>query len=186
MIGHPGRMLCCAPEIHVSEIATFRPRGSLPDRRLHDHQYNRAMPNRSRLHELVDSLPEAALAVAQGSLERFQTWPPKKPAQLAAIDKANMDRMLRSTGPMLASGSGTQSYDMGPGDRIEYGHHSHTHWEDGAVVVVTTHRYHAGHELVIEERLRLAEDGGRLMYSHSVTGPDATSDKREITFAVRG
>jgi hypothetical protein len=71
------------------------------------------MPNRSRLHELVDSLPEAALAVAQGALERFQTWPPKKPAQLAAIDKANMDRMLRSTGPMLASGGGTQSYDMG-------------------------------------------------------------------------
>jgi hypothetical protein len=143
------------------------------------------MPNRSRLHELVDSLPEAALAVAQGALERFQTWPPKKPAQLAAIDKANMDRMLRSTGPMLASGSGTQSYDMGPGDRIEYGHHSHTHWEDDAVVL-TTHRYHTGHEFVIEERFRLVEDGGRLKYSHSVTGPDATNDKRVIMFAVRG
>jgi hypothetical protein len=38
---------------------------------------------------------------------------------------------------------------MGPGDRIEYGHHSHTHWEDDAVVL-TTHRYHAGHEFVIE------------------------------------
>jgi hypothetical protein len=142
------------------------------------------MPDRSRLHELVDSLPEAALAVAQGALERFQTWPPKRPAQLAAIDKANMDRMLRSTGPMLASGSGTQSYDMGPGDRIEYGHHSRTHWEDDAVVL-TTHRYHAGHELVIEERFRFVEDAGRLTYSHSVTGPDAINHKREITFAVR-
>jgi len=147
------------------------------------------MPDRSRLHELVDTLPEAALAVAQGSLERFQTWPPKKPAQLAAIDKANkenMDRMLRSTGScVVASGSGTHSYDMGPGDRIEYGHHSHTHWEDDAVVL-TTHRYHAGYEMVIEERFRLVDDGGRLTYSHSVTGPDATNDKREITFVVWG
>jgi hypothetical protein len=66
------------------------------------------MPNRSRLHELVDSLPEVALAVAQGSLERFQTWPPKKPVQLAAIDKANEDRMQRSMRPgTLAAGSGT-------------------------------------------------------------------------------
>jgi hypothetical protein len=147
------------------------------------------MPNRSRLHELVGSLPEGALAVAQGALEHFQTWPPKKPAQLAAIDKAikeNMDRMDRSMrSGALSSGSGTAGYFMGPGDRIEYGHHSHSHWEDDAVVL-TTHRYHAGHELVIEERLRLVEDGGRLTYSHSVTGPDATNDKREITFAVRG
>jgi hypothetical protein len=144
------------------------------------------MPNRSRLHELNDSLPEAALAVAQGSLERFQTWPPKKPAQLAAIDKANEDRMQRSMRPgTLASGSGTHGYDMGPGDRIEYGHHSHTHWEDDAVVLMA-HRFHAGHELVIEERFRLVEDGRRLTYSHSVTGPDATNHKREITFAVRG
>ena len=74
---------------------------------------------------------------------------------------------------------------MGPGGRIEYGHHSHSHWEDQAVVV-TTHRYHAGHELVIEERIRLVDGGVRLTYSHSLTGPDATNDQREITFAVLG
>ena len=74
---------------------------------------------------------------------------------------------------------------MGPGGRVEYGHHSHSHWEDDAVVV-TTHRYHAGQELVIEERMRLVDNGARLMYSHSVTGPDATNDMREITFAVLG
>jgi len=28
------------------------------------------------LHELVGSLPEAALAVTQGALEHFQSWPP--------------------------------------------------------------------------------------------------------------
>jgi hypothetical protein len=77
------------------------------------------MPNRSRLYELVDSLPEAALAVAQGALEHFQTWPPKRPAQLAAIEKANKDRMHRSMRPgTLGTGGGTSGYFMGPGDRI--------------------------------------------------------------------
>ena len=67
---------------------------------------NRAMPNRSRLHELVDSLPEAALAVAQGALEHYQTWPPQRPAQLDAIRKANMDRMRRSMRPGTGGGGG--------------------------------------------------------------------------------
>lgn len=142
------------------------------------------MTDRSRLHELVDSLPDAALAVAQGALEHFQTWPPQPPAQVAAIKKANMDRIQRSMRPgTLGTGGRTGGYRMGPGGRIEYGHHSSSHWEDDAVVV-TTHRYHAGHELVIEERMRLVNNRGGLTYSHSVTGPDSTNDKREITFAV--
>jgi hypothetical protein len=138
------------------------------------------MLNRSRLHELVDSLPEAALAVAQGALENFQTWPPKQSAQLAAI------RMRRSMRPGTAgTGGGGGGHFMGPRGRIEYGGHSYSHWEDDAAVV-TTHRYHAGHELVIEERMRLVGDGARLTYSHSVTGPDATNNQREINFAVLG
>ncbi len=72
------------------------------------------MSNRSRLHELIDSLPEAALAVAQGALENFQTWPPKPPAQLAAIEKANMDRMRRSMQPgTLGTGGGGGGHFMG-------------------------------------------------------------------------
>ena len=47
---------------------------------------------------------------------------------------------------------------MKPGGRIEYGGHSHTHWEDATAVIVT-HRLHAGHELVIEEWMRLVDDG---------------------------
>ena len=53
-------------------------------------------------------------------------------------------------------------------------------------MVVTTHRYHGGHEIVVEERIWLLDDGARLTYSHSVTGPDGTNDMREITFAVLG
>jgi hypothetical protein len=144
------------------------------------------MLNRFRLHELVDSLPEAALAVAQGALENFQTWPPKPSAQLAAIQKAHMDRMRRSMRPgILGTGGGSGGHFIGPDGRIEYGGHSYSHWEDD-VMVVTTHRYHAGHELVVEERMLLVDDGARLTYSHSVTGPDTTNDNREITFAVQG
>jgi len=142
------------------------------------------MPNRSRLHELVDRLPEAALAGAQGALEHYQTWPPQRPAQLDAIRNANVDRMRQSMRPGTGGGGGGGgSYRMGPGGRIEYGAQSHNYWEDDAAVV-TTHRYHSGHELVIEERMRLVDDGARLMYSHSVTGPNAINDTREITFVV--
>ena len=72
---------------------------------------------------------------------------------------------------------------MGPGGRIEQGSFGHTHWED-QVAVTTTHRFHGGHELVIEERLRLVDRGTKLVYDHLVTGPDETADRREIVFAV--
>jgi hypothetical protein len=56
--------------------------------------------------------------------------------------------MLRSMRPGTVGGGGGGSYRMGPGGRIEYGHQSHGHWEDDVVVIVT-HRFHAGHELVM-------------------------------------
>jgi hypothetical protein len=71
---------------------------------------------------------------------------------------------------------------MGPGGRREYGHQSYSYWEGDAVIVVT-HRFHAGHELVIEERLRMV-DGAQVAYSHEITGPDGTTDRREVTFGV--
>ena len=36
--------------------------------------------------------------------------------------------------------------------------------------MVEKHLFHAGHELVIEERLRLAAGGAKLVYVHSITG----------------
>ena len=146
--------------------------------------YNHAMPDRSRLHELVDTLPVAALAVAQGSLEHLQVWPPQPPAQWRAMRDSDLERMRGATRPgTIGGGGGGGHYRMGPGGRIEYGAHSHSHWEDDAVVVIT-HRFHAGHELVIAERMRLVDDGARLAYSHSVTGPDAVNDTRVVTFAL--
>jgi hypothetical protein len=48
---------------------------------------------------------------------------------------------------------------------------------------VGTHRFHAGDELVIEERLRTV-DGTRVACSHRITGVDGTTDRREVTFSV--
>ncbi len=48
-----------------------------------------------------------------------------------------------------------------------------------------THRFHAGHELVIEERLRLADGGAKLVYVHSITRPGGKADTRDIGFDVR-
>jgi hypothetical protein len=38
--------------------------------------------------------------------------------------------------------------------------------------------------LLIEARMRLPDGGTRVVYGHPVTGPDAVTDVREITFAL--
>jgi len=95
-----------------------------------------------------------------------------------------MERMRQSMRPGTAGGGGGgASYRMGPGGRIEYGQQSHSHWE-GDTVVVITHMFHAGHELVVEERLRLDAATNRLLYTHQVSGPGGVSNTREIVFDV--
>jgi hypothetical protein len=79
-------------------------------------------------------------------------------------------------------GGGGGGYRPGPGGRREYGHQSYSYWEDDAVIVVT-HRFHAGHELVIEERLRMV-DGTQVAYSHKITEADGSTDRRSVTFSV--
>ena len=145
--------------------------------------YTSIMPDPSRLHELVDTLPDAAIAVAQDGLEHFQTWPPSEPPQVRTIREAHRQRMRESMRHVtVAGGGGGGSYRMGPGGRIEYGHQSNGHWE-GDAMVIETHRFHAGHELVIEERVRLL-GGTQLAYSHEITGPDGSIERHEITFSV--
>jgi hypothetical protein len=142
------------------------------------------MSARSRLHDLVDTLPDATLNLAQGALEHFQNWPPRESPQVRALRDASMERMEQSMRPGTGGGGGGGGiYRFGPGGRIEYGHQSHSHWEDDAVVIVT-HRFHAGHELVIEERLRVADGGTKLVYVHSITGPDESTDRCEVIFNV--
>jgi hypothetical protein len=69
------------------------------------------------------------------------------------LRERNKERMLKSLRAGTGGGGGGGG-SMGPGATVEYGHHSHSHWEDDTVVVITQ-RFHGGHELVIGERLRL-------------------------------
>ncbi len=143
------------------------------------------MPNRTRLHELVDTLPDAALNVIQGALEKFQTWPPlewgQEPERFLEIRERHRQRVRSGTGGGSPGGGG--SYMIGPGGRVEHGHYGHSRWE-GDAVVVETHLFHRGHELVVAERIRLTDGGTKLEYVHAVTGPDGTSNRREVVFKV--
>jgi hypothetical protein len=147
------------------------------------------MPDRTRLHELVDTLPDAALNLIQGALEKFQTWPPlewgQEPERFREIREENRQRVRQSNPPGTGGGSGGRqgSYIPGPGGRIEHGSFGHEYWEGNSVVAVT-HLFHGGYELVVEERMRLTDGGKKLEYVHAITGPDGTSDRRELAFKV--
>ncbi len=125
------------------------------------------------------------MKVAQGALELWQTWPPQQSPRARAASDAKLERLRRGIRPGTGGGGGGGgSYNLGPGGRIEYGHQGYSYW-DGDTIVIETHRFHAGHELVIEERLRLADGGAKLVYVHSISRPGGKADTREIGFDVR-
>jgi len=72
---------------------------------------------------------------------------------------------------------------MGSGGEIEYGGFSFIRWEE-KTAVVETHRFHAGHELTITERMRLADDSKALIYIHEIVGPKGKAERTEIRFDV--
>jgi hypothetical protein len=45
------------------------------------------MPNRESVHELINTLPDAALESAQRDLQNYQTWPPKPPIDVERVRK---------------------------------------------------------------------------------------------------
>jgi hypothetical protein len=151
-----------------------------------DRVYIRRMPDRSRLYVLIDTLPEAAIPAVQAMLERFQTWPPSaEPSELRAIRTARLERMRQTARPRTMGGwGGVGSYRAGQGGPIEYGSQNHGHWE-GGTFVTTRHIFHTSHKLVIEERLRLIDDGGTLLYTEIIEGPNETVPPRELAFDVK-
>src|ERR1019366_2156743 len=126
-------------------------------------------PDRTHLHELVDTLPDAALNLIQGALEKFQTWPPldwgQEPERFREIREENRQRVRQSNPPGTGGGSGGRqgSFIPGPGGRIEHGSFEHEYWE-GSSVVAVRHLFHGGSELVVEERMRLTDGGKKLEY----------------------
>jgi hypothetical protein len=115
------------------------------------------MQSREELHNLVDSMPEAAIETAHRFLSALQVWPPRPP-----IDPGKKIRMTE-----VRTAAGTRA--------------GFSRW-DGDTYVVETHRSVRGHELTIVERLRV--EGEHLIYKHEVTGPGGKRDEREISFEI--
>ena len=61
---------------------------------------------REELHQLVDTLPEAALEPAKQSLQYFQIWPPQPPPRIEQMREAHRERFLLSMRPGTAGGAG--------------------------------------------------------------------------------
>jgi len=133
---------------------------------------------REPLHQLVDALPEAALAMVEQALQYLQTWPPEMPrgaentqGRLQALiakrtarwgNRVISGRSLLGSGDSVATASGT---------------------EGGAEVTIELRRFR-GHEVQIETRLRVSEDKGKLLYSLLIKGPDGKEGHREIEFDI--
>jgi len=140
--------------------------------------------SREELHQLVDTLPEAAVEPAKQSLQHFQIWPPQPPPEIERMQREHQERMRRGMRPGTGgTGGGGGSYSTGSGGRIEDGHFSFTRSEDGANVI-ETHHFHEGHEITVTERLRMNDDGKMLIYANEIVGPDEKAHTQQITFEV--
>ena len=64
------------------------------------------MPNRESLHELIDTLPEAALESAERVLRNYQTWPPKPPIDVENM-RRRVDELFRKSIEESAARTGT-------------------------------------------------------------------------------
>jgi hypothetical protein len=139
---------------------------------------------REELHRLVDTLPEAALEPAEKALQHFQVWPRQPPPEVERMQREHHERMLQSMRPgTISVGGGGGSYSAGSGGRIGNGRFSFTRWED-KTAVVETHHFHYGHEITITERLRMDDDGKKLIYATEIVGPKGKTQSQEITFEV--
>src|SRR5262245_19285834 len=140
--------------------------------------------SREQLHQLVDTLPEAALEPAEKALQHFQIWPRQPPPEVERMRREHHERMLQSMRPgTISGGGGGGSYSTGSGGRIENGRFSFSRWED-KTAVVETHNFQDGHEITVTERLRTGDDGKMLIYATEIVGPDGKAHNQEIRFEV--
>jgi hypothetical protein len=141
---------------------------------------------RDELHQLVDTLPEAALEPAEKALQHFQVWPRQPPPapEIERMNREHHERMLRSMRPgTISGGGGGGSYSVGREGRIQNGRFSFTRWEE-RTQVVETHHFHEGHEITVTKRMRMDDDGKSLAYATEIVGPNGKTHRHEITFEV--
>ena len=152
------------------------------------------MPDRDSLHKLVDSLPEAAVGVAETLLKTSQTWHPEPPVDVPAMRRRVREMFTRGPGEVegkpqneLLSAQGRSGGFGRPASSFRSGMDREASWfvvEGETLVTFRICRRH-GHELEIEERFRVSEKDGTLQYSQQVKGPKGKRDTYAIEFDSR-
>ncbi len=150
------------------------------------------MPDGDSVHQLVDSLPEAALEAVERILQRLQTWPlemSRDAQKMQARAKGILaERTARSGGTAaICAGSGGpvggstagSAFWTGDGD----GSASVSGSKGGAEVNIELRRFR-GHELQIERQLGVSADKRTLSYALRIKGPDGKEGHREIEFDI--
>jgi hypothetical protein len=144
------------------------------------------MPNRESLHELIDTLPEAALKAAGRVLQNYQTWPPKPPIGVEKMHE-RVDELLKRRGEEWAAHNrtGYVSVHMGGGSFKPDGDGmASATTMDGADLVNFEILIFSGHRLELEERLHPSEDKKSLFYTQQIKGPRGKEGRYEIEFEV--
>jgi len=144
------------------------------------------MPNRESLHELIDTLPEAALEAAERVLQNYQTWPPKPPIGVEKMHQ-RVDELLKRRGEESAAHNrtGYVSVHMSDGSIEPDGDGmASASTMDGPDLVNFEIRIFCGHRLELEERLHLSANKKSLVYTQQVKGPQGKEGRYEVEFDV--
>jgi hypothetical protein len=144
------------------------------------------VPNRESLHELIATLPEAALESAERVLQSYQTWPPRLPMGVEKMHQ-RVDELLKRRGEEWAARNrtGYVSVHMGRGSFKPDGDGmASASTMDGPDLVNFEIRIFCGHRLELEERLHLSEDEKSLVYTQQIKGPREKEGRYEMEFEV--
>jgi hypothetical protein len=144
------------------------------------------MPTRESLHQLIDTLPEAALESAERVLRNYQTWPPEPSIAVEEMRK-RVDELFRKRGEEWAArtGKGFAGSSHGRGSFRSDGDGSASmSTSEGQTLVTLEIHVFRGHRLEIEERLCLSDDKKSLLYSQQIKGPQGKESRHEIEFDV--
>ena len=144
------------------------------------------MPNRESLHELIDTLPEAALESAERVLQNYQIWPPKPPIDVEKMRK-RVDELFSRRGEELAARTGAAFVGARTGGgsfKADGDGMASMSTSEGETLVTLEIHIFRGYRLEIEERLRLSEDKKLLVYTQQIKGPEGKKGLYEIEFEV--
>jgi hypothetical protein len=141
------------------------------------------MEDRAKLHKLLDELPEAALGATFRVLENYKKWPPKGHADAEQMLTEVQERFRRRHEKRAQTeGRGFVSGSVGGGSFSPDGHGyaSATGWEEHTSVTAKVH-YFRGREFHSVERLKLSDDGRKLLFSLEIKTPNGMAQYHDFS-----